>query len=103
MPNACSGYRRLSSKLRSITSTVRSRELRPVIPQRPTRDSSISTLWLLTTSSTRYGQQNCPENFENRAALVGAEIARIEGRVLEAEQLYEQAIRSAHEQRFRQQ
>src|SRR5262249_49507758 len=39
--------------------------------------------------------QNCPENFENRAALVGAEIARIEGRVLEAEQLYEQAIRSA--------
>ena len=39
--------------------------------------------------------KNCPENFENRAALVGAEIARIEGRVLEAEQLYEQAIRSA--------
>jgi len=24
----------------------------------------------------------CPENFENRAALVGAEIARIEGRAL---------------------
>jgi PAS domain S-box-containing protein len=40
--------------------------------------------------------ENCPENFENRAALVGAEIARIEGRVLEAEQLYEQAIHSAH-------
>jgi hypothetical protein len=37
---------------------------------------------------------NCPENFENRAALVGAEIARIEGRELEAERLYEQAIRS---------
>src|SRR6185312_3848582 len=31
--------------------------------------------------------QHCPENFENRAALVGAEIARIEGRVLEAERL----------------
>ena len=29
--------------------------------------------------------QNCPENFENRVALVGAEIARIEGRVLDAE------------------
>src|SRR5262249_26560514 len=28
--------------------------------------------------------QNCPENFENRAALVGAEIARIEGRDLDA-------------------
>ena len=39
--------------------------------------------------------ENCPENFENRAALVGAEIARIEGRVLDAEHLYEQAIRSA--------
>jgi predicted ATPase/signal transduction histidine kinase/GAF domain-containing protein len=38
---------------------------------------------------------NCPDNFENRAALVGAEIARIEGRDLDAERLYEQAIRSA--------
>src|SRR6516164_2697160 len=44
--------------------------------------------------------ENCPENFENRAALVGAEIARIEGRVLEAEHLYEQAIRSAHSNGF---
>jgi PAS domain S-box-containing protein len=39
--------------------------------------------------------ENCPENFENRAALVGAEIARIEGREFEAMRLYEQAIRSA--------
>src|SRR5882762_8918502 len=37
----------------------------------------------------------CPENFENRAVLVSAEIARIEGRILDAEHLYEQAIRSA--------
>jgi len=44
--------------------------------------------------------ENCPENFENRAALVGAEIARIEGRVLDAEHLYEQAIRSAHANGF---
>ena len=29
--------------------------------------------------------ENCPENFENRAALVGAEIARIEGRELDAD------------------
>src|SRR6185295_477492 len=43
---------------------------------------------------------HCPENFENRAALVGAEIARIDGRVVDAEQLYEQAIRSAHEHGF---
>jgi PAS domain S-box-containing protein len=39
--------------------------------------------------------QHCPENFENRAALVGAEIARIKGRALDAERLYEQAICSA--------
>jgi PAS domain S-box-containing protein len=44
--------------------------------------------------------EHCPENFENRAALVGAEIARIEGRLLDAEQLYQKAIRSAHANRF---
>jgi predicted ATPase/signal transduction histidine kinase len=43
---------------------------------------------------------NCPENFENRAALVAAEIARIEGRDLDAIRLYEQAIRSAREHGF---
>src|SRR5208337_1037116 len=31
---------------------------------------------------------SCPANFENRAALAGAELARIEGRVLDAELLY---------------
>jgi PAS domain S-box-containing protein len=44
--------------------------------------------------------ENCPENFENRAALVGAEIARIEGRKLDAIELYEQAIRSARDNGF---
>ena len=44
--------------------------------------------------------ENCPENFENRAALVGAEIARVEGREFDAERLYEQAIRSAHANGF---
>jgi PAS domain S-box-containing protein len=43
---------------------------------------------------------NCPDNFENRAALVGAEIARLEGRELDAERLYEQAIHSAHSNGF---
>ena len=37
--------------------------------------------------------ENCPENFANRAALVGAEIARLEGRELDAMRLYEEAIR----------
>jgi PAS domain S-box-containing protein len=44
--------------------------------------------------------ENCPENFENRVALVAAEIARIEGRELDAEHLYEKAIRSAHANGF---
>jgi PAS domain S-box-containing protein len=43
---------------------------------------------------------NCPENFENRAALVAAEIARIEGRDLDAMRLYQQAIHSAHANGF---
>jgi PAS domain S-box-containing protein len=38
---------------------------------------------------------NCPENFENRTALVGAEFARLNGRDVDAMRLYEQAIRSA--------
>jgi len=44
--------------------------------------------------------QNCPENFANRAALVGAEIARLEGRDLDAMRLYEQALQSAREHGF---
>ena len=43
---------------------------------------------------------HCPENFANRTALIGAEIARIEGRPLEAERLYEEAIRLARQHGF---
>jgi predicted ATPase/signal transduction histidine kinase/ActR/RegA family two-component response regulator len=43
---------------------------------------------------------HCPENFGNRTALIGAEIARIEGRQLDAEHLYEEAIRLARESGF---
>jgi PAS domain S-box-containing protein len=43
---------------------------------------------------------NCPENFEDRAALVSAEIARIEGRDLDAMRLYERAIRAANANGF---
>lgn len=42
----------------------------------------------------------CPDNFEARAALVGAEIARIEGREVDAMRLYEAAIRSARDNGF---
>jgi PAS domain S-box-containing protein len=44
--------------------------------------------------------KHCPENFGNCAALIGAEIARIEGRELDAERLYEVAIRSARQNEF---
>src|SRR3979409_1014344 len=44
--------------------------------------------------------ESCPEHFENRAALVGAEIARIEGRDVDAMRLYEQAIGSARANGF---
>jgi PAS domain S-box-containing protein len=43
---------------------------------------------------------NCPENFETRVALIGAEIARIEGRDLDAMRLYDQSIRSARANGF---
>jgi len=43
---------------------------------------------------------NCPQNFEDRAALVSAEIARLEGRPLEAMGLYERAIASARASGF---
>ena len=41
-----------------------------------------------------------PENFAHRAALVGAEMARIDGREREAMDLYEQAIHSARANGF---
>jgi PAS domain S-box-containing protein len=43
---------------------------------------------------------NCPATFANRAALVGAELARLEQRELDAERLYEEAIHSARENGF---
>ncbi|HUP09828.1 MAG TPA: AAA family ATPase, partial [Caldimonas sp.] len=40
-------------------------------------------------------ERNCPANFQARTRLVAAEVARLEGRELEAERLYEQAIHAA--------
>jgi predicted ATPase/signal transduction histidine kinase len=44
--------------------------------------------------------ENCPENFGSRHALVSAEVARLEGRDLEAMRLYEDAIQSARAHGF---
>ncbi|NJL72309.1 MAG: hypothetical protein HC888_12385, partial [Candidatus Competibacteraceae bacterium] len=42
----------------------------------------------------------CPENFRNKHCLVKAELARLQGHLLESERLYEEAIRSARENGF---
>lgn len=44
--------------------------------------------------------ENCPDNFETRAMLVNAEIARIEGQTSDAMRFYEKAIDTAREQGF---
>lgn len=44
--------------------------------------------------------ENCPANFETRAALVAAERARITGHELDAQRLYEHAIHSARDNGF---
>ncbi|MGO4158742.1 AAA family ATPase [Cupriavidus sp. YAF13] len=44
--------------------------------------------------------EHCPENFEDRATLVGAEIARLGWREVDAMDLYEQAIRAARDNHF---
>lgn len=44
--------------------------------------------------------ENCAESFDNRAALLNAEISRLQGRDLDAMRFYETAIRSAHDNRF---
>lgn len=46
--------------------------------------------------------RNCPENFAGRLALIEAERARIENRLVDAEHHYERAMRHAQEQGFTQ-
>ena len=99
--NGCSGSPLHSSKRRNITSTARCLALR-VCDLRHCRRSASSTLEALAAHHRQLEiwAEHCPENFENRAALVGAEIARLEGRDLDAMRLYEQAIRSARANGF---
>jgi signal transduction histidine kinase len=48
----------------------------------------------------RVWQTRCPQTFLNRYALLSAEIARIEGRDLDAMRHYQEAVRSARENGF---
>lgn len=44
--------------------------------------------------------RHCPENFSHKASLLGAEIARLEGKIADASGLYRAAIAMAERQRF---
>lgn len=44
--------------------------------------------------------RHCPENFLHKVSLIGAEIARLEGRATDASMLYRVAIAEAERQRF---
>ncbi|PCC74016.1 Predicted ATPase [Nannocystis exedens] len=59
---------------------------------------------LLRDSLYKLGRwaDDCPENFEHKYLLVRAEEARVGGRALEAEELYDQAIASARRNGFTQ-
>ena len=56
----------------------------------------------LVAHARRLGEwaRQCPDNFRSRAALADAEIARIEGRVADAERLYESALTAARASGF---
>ena len=71
-----------------------------VITDCRTSAASISRLWPPTIASSRSGQRTVRTISRTAPALVGAEIARLEGRELDAEHLYEKAIRSAHANGF---
>lgn len=44
--------------------------------------------------------QRCPSNFKHKELLLNAEVARVAGRYVEAEELYDQAIAAAKQQEF---
>ena len=97
---SCSGPHRRTWRKPNITFTPRWREPPIATPHRPASEQQHLDAVAAHHRQLQVWAENCPENFENRAALVGAEIARIEGRELDAERLYEQAIRSARANGF---
>jgi len=69
-------------------------------PSLPAQCQSHLDAMALHHRQLRLWADNCAENFQSRAALVAAEIARLEGRDLDAARLYEKAIRSARDNGF---
>jgi PAS domain S-box-containing protein len=66
----------------------------------PARRSGLVAALAAHREQLREWADNCAAVFRDRYALVAAEIARIEGRELDAERRYEEAIRLAHEHGF---
>ncbi len=55
---------------------------------------------IATQNQMRIWAESCPENFLHKYYLIGAEVARITGKDMEAINLYRQAIESSKEQGF---
>ncbi len=66
----------------------------------PDKQSELLDLMIQHLAQLKEWEENCPSTFRDKYALAAAEFARIEGRELDAERLYEQAIRSARANGF---
>ncbi|MBV8967456.1 MAG: PAS domain-containing protein, partial [Verrucomicrobia bacterium] len=75
---------------------------RAAIIDRPSTPEAIASYELISAhlEQLQAWTAKSPENFADRAALVSAELARLNGRRAEAMELYEQAIRLAHNNGF---
>ena len=97
----------------ALEASSKARELLPAIPDRfelaefhfysaLTHSAASTRLELIREHRDQLARwaENCPENFDCRLATVAAEIARFEGRELDAERLYEKAVGLAREHGF---
>jgi PAS domain S-box-containing protein len=66
----------------------------------PDKQSELLDLQIQHLAQLKEWAENCPSTFRDKYALAAAEFARVEGRELDAERLYEQAIRSARANGF---
>ena len=99
--SGCSGHQRRCSKPQNIGSMAALAHAAAWDSRRPEAATEAFRVCAgASQAAAKSGPSINPETFENRAALVGAEIARIEGRMLDAQELYEKAIRSAHTHGF---
>src|SRR6266852_540654 len=88
----CCGRSGLSSNMLSIISTPHWHERHPATKCRRKRRLRTSQLWPSTIVNWRNGQMS--------ASRISQTIARLEAREIDAERLYERAIRLAREQGF---